>query len=166
MKVFVTGATSGLGWGVVPELKAAGHDVVGLTSRPEGVATVEQRGARAVQGDMRQPASWIEHAKAADAVIHMAEILPPKRLNKARLDALASADTICTKAILDAARPDQIIIYTSGAFIYGHCDKPATEDQPLRPHTMVEFKAANDKLVLEAGKAGRAKTMTARLGAV
>src|SRR5687768_8442274 len=123
MKVFCTGATSGLGWGVLPELKAAGHEVVGLTSRQEGVAEIERLGATAVVGDMQVPASWIEHAKGADAIVHMAEILPLKRMNAARLRTLADADTICTKALLDAAMSagakTRAFIYTSGAFIYG-----------------------------------------------
>ena len=48
MKVFVAGATGALGQHLVPQLVANGHDVVGMTSKPEKQDLVRALGARPV----------------------------------------------------------------------------------------------------------------------
>ncbi|MEA2461309.1 MAG: hypothetical protein QOH90_1486 [Actinomycetota bacterium] len=52
MRVFIAGATGALGLPTTKALIAAGHDVVGLTRRPEKVDLLEDLGARAVVGDV------------------------------------------------------------------------------------------------------------------
>ena len=51
MRVLVAGATGAIGRQLVPQLLAAGHDVVGTSSRTAGLAVVEALGARAALMD-------------------------------------------------------------------------------------------------------------------
>jgi nucleoside-diphosphate-sugar epimerase len=55
MKVFVAGATGALGQQLVPQLVARGHEVVGMTSKPEKADLVRSLGARPVVADALDP---------------------------------------------------------------------------------------------------------------
>lgn len=72
MRVFLTGATGFIGSRIVPELVAAGHQVLGLTRSDAGARWLEQSGAEVHRGTLEQPASLARGAAQADAVIHTA----------------------------------------------------------------------------------------------
>lgn len=72
MRVFLTGATGFIGSRIVPELTAAGHEVVGLTRSEEGARLLVAAGAKAYRGTLEDPGSLRAGADAADAVIHTA----------------------------------------------------------------------------------------------
>jgi nucleoside-diphosphate-sugar epimerase len=72
MRIFLTGATGFIGSRIVPELLAAGHQVLGLTRSDTGAAALEAAGAQAHRGDLADPASLAAGAAQADAVIHTA----------------------------------------------------------------------------------------------
>ncbi|NEB73711.1 SDR family oxidoreductase [Streptomyces sp. SID14478] len=72
MRVFVTGASGHVGAAVVPELLAAGHEVVGLARSDASAATLEARGARVRRGDLDDFDGLREAARDADAVVHLA----------------------------------------------------------------------------------------------
>jgi nucleoside-diphosphate-sugar epimerase len=55
MKVFVAGATGALGQQLVPQLVGRGHEVVGMTSKPEKADLVRSLGARPVVADALDP---------------------------------------------------------------------------------------------------------------
>jgi nucleoside-diphosphate-sugar epimerase len=55
MKVFVAGASGALGRQLVPQLVAAGHDVVGMTRTPDKAGTLHALGARPVVADALDP---------------------------------------------------------------------------------------------------------------
>ncbi len=72
MRVFVTGASGHLGSAVIPELRRAGHKVVGLARSDQAAATIDAAGGSVRPGSLDDLDVLGASAADADAVIHLA----------------------------------------------------------------------------------------------
>jgi nucleoside-diphosphate-sugar epimerase len=72
MKVFVAGATGALGQQLVPALVSNGHEVVGMTSKPEKQDLVRRLGARPVVADALDPDAVAQAVAEAEpqSIVH------------------------------------------------------------------------------------------------
>lgn len=106
MRVFVAGATGAIGRQLVPALVAAGHEVAGMTRKPERVPELIAAGAAPYLCDVFDPA--LERAIGSfepDVVVHQLTDLPARAaLIPLKVAGLNKVRTAGTDALIAAAR--------------------------------------------------------------
>ncbi len=116
MRVFVTGGSGHIGSALIPELTAAGHQVVGLARSDRAAAAVAAAGAAVHRGSLEDLAGLQRAAAAADGVIHLAFMHEAMRAGD--LARAATADLRVIRAIGDAlAGSDRPLVSTSGTLL-------------------------------------------------
>ncbi|OCF35737.1 hypothetical protein I316_02227 [Kwoniella heveanensis BCC8398] len=74
MHVFVTGGSGFIGTHTIKELIDHGHQVTAIARSDASAKTLEELGAKVVRATLEDTDVLFEHAKASDAVIHLAYI--------------------------------------------------------------------------------------------
>src|SRR6202050_992358 len=127
MRVFVTGASVHLGSAIVPELRAAGHDVVGLARSDPAAAAVTTLGATAHRGDLDDLDRIAVAAAGSDGVVHLA--FNHEQMRSGDFAAAVATDLAVVHALGDAlAGTGKPLVGTSGTLALANLDRPGTEE--------------------------------------
>ena len=129
MRIFLTGATGFIGRRLIPDLLAAGHQVLGLTRSEAGAKTLAEAGVEPYRGTLEDPDGLRAGAAGADAVIHTAfdhdfsrfvdNCQKDQRVIRALGEALAGSDrplVITSGTGMGALRPGQLATEDVAAF--------------------------------------------------
>jgi nucleoside-diphosphate-sugar epimerase len=132
MRVFITGASGHLGSAIVPELVAAGHDVVGLARSDAAAATVTALGAAVHRGDIDDLEGVAKAAADSDGVIHLA--FKHDLMLTGDYAAAITADLAVVHALGDAlAGTGKPLVGTSGTLMVAQLGRPGTEEDQGAP---------------------------------
>jgi nucleoside-diphosphate-sugar epimerase len=166
MKVFLAGASGAIGARLVPQLRHAGHDVIGTHNSPNTKARVRGLGARPVQLDLLD-AGAVRQAvleAAPDAIIHQATALANVRFGRNLDRTFAQTNRLRiegTDNLLAAAREagvSRFVAQSFAAYRYARVGGMVkTENDPLDPAPLPNTAETNaamrhlDEAVLAAG---------------
>ncbi len=132
MRVFITGASGHLGSAIVPELIAAGHDVVGLARSDSAAAAVTALGATPRQGDLDDLEGLSEAAADSDGVIHLA--FKHDQMRSGDFASAIAADLAAVHALGSAlAGTGKAFVGTSGTLTLAYLGRPGTEEDAGAP---------------------------------
>ena len=138
MRIFLAGATGVIGRSLVPQLRAAGHDVVGMTRSAERAGALTEQGAEAAIADALD-ADAVERAVVEarpDVVVNQLTDIPsaidPKKMEEQfeGNDRLRVEGTRNLAAAAKAAGARRMVSQ-SIAFAYAPGETLRTEDDPL-----------------------------------
>jgi nucleoside-diphosphate-sugar epimerase len=149
MRVFLTGATGFVGSAIIEELRAAGHQVVGLARTDEAASTLARWGVEAHRGDVSQPERLAEAARASDGVIHCAF-----GHDFSKYIEMGETDLRAVTAMADAlAGSGKPLVVTSG-MTASTPGRLSTEADPAQTEGMAAVRGAPEQLALSASEKG------------
>jgi nucleoside-diphosphate-sugar epimerase len=130
MRVFVTGASGHLGSAIVPELIAAGHQVIGLARSDTAAATVTALGATVHRGDLDDLDGLREAAADSDGVIHLA--FNHTQMRSGDYAAAVVTDLAVVHALGDALKgTGKPLVGTSGTLALAGLGRPGREEDVI-----------------------------------
>src|ERR1700677_2182857 len=129
MRVFVTGASGHIGSAGVPELRQAGHQVVGLARSDSSAEALAKAGAEVRRGNLYDLDGLREAARAADGVIHLA--FKHEEMRTGNFPAAIAADLAAIEALASALEgTGKPLVTSSGTLMItlaGITGRPGTE---------------------------------------
>jgi nucleoside-diphosphate-sugar epimerase len=156
MRIFVTGASGGIGTAVVDELVAHGHEVLGLARSEGSAAKVEAAGGTAVLGGLSDLDVLTSAASDTDGSIHLAFSNDFSDLERSIAEEGLAMDTIGA-ALIGTDKPFSIVSGTT--FSAG---RMATEQDPLSTGGPVGGRGINARRILDLASQG-VRTSAVRL---
>ncbi|GAA4550529.1 NAD-dependent epimerase/dehydratase family protein [Pseudonocardia xishanensis] len=132
MRVFVTGGTGHSGSFIIPELVAAGHEVMGLARSDTAAAALTALGATARRGDLEDLDGLEEAAADSDGVVHLAhrqDLLPTGGMSAVAAAEIAVMHTY-GEALAGTGKP---LVVAGSIGSPGSLGRPAVEEDPALP---------------------------------
>jgi nucleoside-diphosphate-sugar epimerase len=163
MRVFLTGATGYIGSAVLDALLRGRHEVVALVRDPRSAERLARRDVASVLGELARPATYLDAAESAEAIVHTA-------YEKSKVG--PDTDRQALEAFLEVAARRRragaatTLVYTSGVWVLGPTQGQATEDAPLRPTELAAWRPAHEQIVREAAVPDAIRTVVLRPGIV
>ena len=147
MRVFLTGATGWVGSAVLPLLREAGHDVLGLARSDAGAEALARAGAAVHRGDLADPDSFAAGARACDGVIHTAFIH-----DFSQFAANIETERLAVEAMLGALEgSNKPLVISSGVALLAP-GRLATEADTPPQDGSAAGRALTERLVLDAAR--------------
>ena len=169
MKVFIGGATGVLGWRLVRDLTANGHEVIGLSRSPENAKRIRELGGEPRHGDLFDVDSLVRIAGGADVVVRAATAIPEGTRWRAKDWALndrirregTHALTACAARIHAKLYAQEGIVWIAQPGDGSSFD----ESSPVIPRLWFGSAAESETIARDAGARGGFEVATLRFGA-
>lgn len=168
MRVFVAGATGVLGRRLVARLSSDGHEVLGLSRRPENDAAIRSAGGDPRRGDLFNVDSLVSAADGSDVIVRAATAIPPGvRFRRKAWIPNDRVRTAGTKALVEACAKVRAKAYVQEGIVWIAVPRdgsPFDESAPAIPRLWFSTAADAEAIAREAGEAHGFATATVRFG--
>ena len=151
MRVFLTGATGFIGSAIVNELRAAGHETLGLARSDASAGALAKAGVEVHRGELSNTASLVAGATACEGVIHtgfihdFSQYAANIETDRLAVAAMARALEGSGKPLVIASGTGMVAFGRTGGQTATEADAPVSEAVP---------RAASEALVLAASGRG------------
>jgi nucleoside-diphosphate-sugar epimerase len=168
MRVLVAGATGVLGRALVPQLRDAGHEVLGMARTPEKLVLVDRLGATAIRGDVLDGPAMLQLVteRRPDAIVNLATAIPLKlRIQTKDWEQNDRVRVEGTRNLLAATRRTGLTLFvqeSAGYVCRSRDDDWIDEDSPLSEHPFLRATQEMEAMV----KAPDVPATLLRLGAL
>ncbi|HEY8588006.1 MAG TPA: NAD-dependent epimerase/dehydratase family protein [Naasia sp.] len=136
MQILLTGGTGYIGSAVLDALAAKGHDVTVAVRSEDAATKVGLKGAKAVVGDITDPAWFAERLREADGAVHTAA------------GGGAAMDAAVLDAVIDAfAGTGKPYVHTGGVWSWGS-SADISESDPHSPPALTAWRDEQEARIL------------------
>lgn len=143
MKVLVLGGTGSIGGAIVRVLQERDHSVLAVGRSSEARRVLRKAGATPIDGDLREPARWIDAVEKVDGIIHAAAVWGEEMGDIDR----QVVETLLRTLQFD--RSSKAFIYTGGCWLYGETGNiVATEESAFNPLASFAWSIPTIQMVL------------------
>jgi len=168
VRVFVAGATGVLGRRLVARLAGHGHDVIGLSRRPENDAVIRSAGGEPRRGDLFNVDSLVSAAQGSEVLVRAATSIP-SGIRFRRRDWIPNdrIRTQGTKALLEACAQVGARAYIQEGIVWIATPRDGSlfdEDTSPDPQLWFGTAAEAEQIARAAGEKNGFATSTVRFG--